>query len=208
MRRPAHVRFGLPAACSRVSGVDRRPRRTSNMTVYLALLLSGVASGFLAGLLGIGGGFVMVPVLILLLPMLGIDPGVGGKGGGRNFAGRDGSYRLFSSCRAVSARHARRCLGAAAGSGSGDRRHSRLTTGSSGQRSLGGNGFRDLCGVRCGENAARLAGCTDWRRQSGADRGCTSGATGRSADRHFCIDRRRRRREPHRPVPFIGASQR
>ena len=49
------------------------------MTVYLALLLAGVASGFLAGLLGIGGGFVMVPVLILLLPMLGIDPGVVAK---------------------------------------------------------------------------------------------------------------------------------
>ena len=92
------------------------------MTVYLALLLSGVASGFLAGLLGIGGGFVMVPVLILLLPMLGIDPGVGAKGGGRNFVGRDGSYRLFSSCCAVSARHARRCLGAAVDSRSGDRR--------------------------------------------------------------------------------------
>ena len=44
------------------------------MTVYWGLLLAGVASGFLAGLLGIGGGFVMVPVLILMLPALGIDP--------------------------------------------------------------------------------------------------------------------------------------
>ena len=46
------------------------------MIVYFALLLAGIASGFLAGLLGIGGGFVMVPVLILLLPTLGVDPGL------------------------------------------------------------------------------------------------------------------------------------
>jgi len=44
--------------------------------VYMALLGVGVASGFLAGLLGIGGGFFVVPVLFLLLPMLGVDPGV------------------------------------------------------------------------------------------------------------------------------------
>jgi uncharacterized membrane protein YfcA len=44
--------------------------------VYLALLVAGVASGFLAGLLGIGGGFVVVPVLFLLLPALGVDPGL------------------------------------------------------------------------------------------------------------------------------------
>ena len=31
------------------------------MTVYFGLLMAGVASGFLAGLLGIGGCFVMVP---------------------------------------------------------------------------------------------------------------------------------------------------
>ena len=46
----------------------------ARMTVYFALLVAGVASGFLAGLLGIGGGFIMVPVLILMLPALGIGP--------------------------------------------------------------------------------------------------------------------------------------
>ena len=44
--------------------------------VYLTLLMTGLASGFLAGLLGIGGGFVVVPVLMVLLPALGIDPGL------------------------------------------------------------------------------------------------------------------------------------
>jgi uncharacterized membrane protein YfcA len=42
--------------------------------IYLLLLACGACSGFLAGLLGIGGGFVVVPVLLLALPQLAIEP--------------------------------------------------------------------------------------------------------------------------------------
>ncbi len=42
--------------------------------IYLLLVTCGALSGFLAGLLGIGGGFVVVPILQLLLPRLGVDP--------------------------------------------------------------------------------------------------------------------------------------
>ncbi|NRA82937.1 MAG: TSUP family transporter, partial [Gammaproteobacteria bacterium] len=37
-------------------------------------LALGALSGFLAGLLGIGGGLVIVPVLIALLPLTLIEP--------------------------------------------------------------------------------------------------------------------------------------
>ena len=40
--------------------------------VYAELMGAGLLAGFLAGLLGIGGGFVVVPVLLLLLPAFGI----------------------------------------------------------------------------------------------------------------------------------------
>ena len=42
--------------------------------VYAELMGAGLLAGFLAGLLGIGGGFVVVPVLLLLLPAFGIPP--------------------------------------------------------------------------------------------------------------------------------------
>jgi uncharacterized membrane protein YfcA len=40
----------------------------------LFLVLAGSAVGFLSGLLGIGGGIVMFPILLYLPPLLGFDP--------------------------------------------------------------------------------------------------------------------------------------
>lgn len=40
----------------------------------LALLLAGAGAGFAGGLFGIGGGFVVVPALVLILPLMGADP--------------------------------------------------------------------------------------------------------------------------------------
>lgn len=39
-----------------------------------ALLVAGAAAGFAGGLFGIGGGFVVVPALVFLLPLLGVVP--------------------------------------------------------------------------------------------------------------------------------------
>jgi uncharacterized membrane protein YfcA len=39
-----------------------------------ALLIAGAAAGFAGGLFGIGGGFVVVPALMFLLPVLGVAP--------------------------------------------------------------------------------------------------------------------------------------
>lgn len=43
------------------------------MTLALALLALGLVSGFIAGLLGVGGGLVMVPVLLLIFAQQGFD---------------------------------------------------------------------------------------------------------------------------------------
>ncbi len=42
------------------------------MEIWLVFALTGLAAGFMAGLLGIGGGFVVVPLLLLVLPHVGI----------------------------------------------------------------------------------------------------------------------------------------
>lgn len=46
------------------------------MTLTAMMLLTGAVGGLLAGLLGVGGGIVIVPVLDLVLASMGIDPSV------------------------------------------------------------------------------------------------------------------------------------
>ncbi|RKF21302.1 sulfite exporter TauE/SafE family protein [Altericroceibacterium spongiae] len=69
----------------------------------LALLAAGAGAGFAGGLFGIGGGFVVVPALMLILPLLGASPGeVTHVAIGTSLA-----TIIFTSLRSVSA-HARR----------------------------------------------------------------------------------------------------
>ncbi|MBM4205345.1 MAG: sulfite exporter TauE/SafE family protein [Gammaproteobacteria bacterium] len=44
--------------------------------VIVAMVLSGVVGGLMAGLLGVGGGIVIVPVLDFAYALLGVDPAV------------------------------------------------------------------------------------------------------------------------------------
>jgi len=47
---------------------------TDNIATLLALIATGVFAGLLAGLLGVGGGIVIVPVLFFLFQAFGISP--------------------------------------------------------------------------------------------------------------------------------------
>lgn len=47
---------------------------TNNMPTIFALVATGVLAGILAGLLGVGGGIVIVPVLFFLFQSFGISP--------------------------------------------------------------------------------------------------------------------------------------
>ena len=47
------------------------------MTAVVLYLALGLATGVLAGLLGVGGGLLMVPMLVMMFSMAGIPPLVG-----------------------------------------------------------------------------------------------------------------------------------
>lgn len=47
---------------------------TNNIATLLALIATGVFAGVLAGLLGVGGGIVIVPVLFFLFQSFGVSP--------------------------------------------------------------------------------------------------------------------------------------
>lgn len=46
------------------------------LMLCLAMLLTGVAGGIMAGLLGVGGGLVIVPMLEFALGVMGVDPAI------------------------------------------------------------------------------------------------------------------------------------
>jgi len=52
---------------------------TLDPVLIIELLALGLVSGFLAGLLGIGGGMLMVPILTLILSSRGVDAGMAVK---------------------------------------------------------------------------------------------------------------------------------
>src|SRR5438477_508432 len=49
-------------------------RDPMTVTLVIALLMLGAVAGFLAGLLGLGGGMIMVPLLTLIFTQQGFPP--------------------------------------------------------------------------------------------------------------------------------------
>ena len=96
-----YVEFGAWAACRRF---EREfplviPHDLSWLVPLIALLAAGLFAGFTAGMFGVGGGFVVVPAMLLILPLLG-----GSKHEYAHVAiGTSAATIIFSSLRAVRA---------------------------------------------------------------------------------------------------------
>jgi uncharacterized membrane protein YfcA len=72
-----------------------------SLLLVLELLLLGAVVGFMAGLLGIGGGMMMVPVMTLLLMHRGVEPGLAVKMG----IATSGASIVFTSVSSLLAHH-------------------------------------------------------------------------------------------------------